>query len=174
LGGALAQPCENFPTVFPRGTIFDDYPFLLPNLVCSIILVFGVLIGILFLEETHQEKKYERDMGTEAGQWILSLFRSRSELMTEKTRKALVAEVHALMEDEELPEYSMADDSGPPGYRTTEGSPRQSSSRSQSRCASNAPLESRGADISSGRPRGVKKAFTKQVILTIIAFGILA
>ena len=54
LGGALAQPCDSYPTLFARGSIFDRFPFLLPNLVCAIILAFGVLIGILFLEETHE------------------------------------------------------------------------------------------------------------------------
>jgi hypothetical protein len=51
--------------------LFDKYPYLLPNLFCAVCVVFGVAIGFLFLEETHQEKKARRDVGVEIGSWIL-------------------------------------------------------------------------------------------------------
>ncbi|KAL9127061.1 MAG: hypothetical protein Q9217_003990 [Psora testacea] len=181
LGGALAQPCKNFPTIFPPDTIFDKYPFLLPNLVCAVVLAVGVLIGMLFLEETHEEKKYRRDMGLEAGRWLLRLFRrsQKAENGTlHMTRKLAVNEgegIHILMEEEEqeeeeLPEYATVDGAGPPGYQTKEGTPRQSSSRSHSpsTCASSMSLSL------SGKWKGIQRAFTKQVILVIVAFGILA
>lgn len=71
MGGALAQPCDNYPDIFPRGTIFDRYPFLLPNLVCVAVLIVGIMAGLLFLEETHEEKCRERDRGREVGHWLL-------------------------------------------------------------------------------------------------------
>ena len=46
--------------------MFDTYPYLLPNLVCSAIVVFGLAVGVLFLEETHEDRKYDRDRGLEA------------------------------------------------------------------------------------------------------------
>src|SRR5580700_6666036 len=67
LGGALAQPCISYPGIFPPGSIFERFPYLLPNLVCTVIVSCGVVIGVLFLEETHSEKKYRRDVGIEAG-----------------------------------------------------------------------------------------------------------
>ncbi|WEW54873.1 hypothetical protein PRK78_000299 [Emydomyces testavorans] len=77
LGGALAQPCDNYASLFPRNTVFDRYPFLLPNLVCVVILAFGITTGILFLEETHVEKKFRRDRGLEAGKWLIKKFKER-------------------------------------------------------------------------------------------------
>jgi hypothetical protein len=71
LGGTLAQPVKNFPSIFRPGSIFDIYPFLLPNLVCTGFVFLGVVFGILFLEETHADKKDRRDIGLELGQWIL-------------------------------------------------------------------------------------------------------
>ena len=58
MGGALAQPCIVYPWLFARDLISVAYPFLLPNLVCVVILLFGIAIGVLFLEETHADKKH--------------------------------------------------------------------------------------------------------------------
>ena len=175
MGGALAHPCKNFPTLFPRGTIFDRFPFLLPNLVCAIILAVGVIIGVLFLEETHVEKKQRRDPGLLAGQSIVRFLKSfgsetLGEYKTDKSAACNSDEVDVLIDDDVLPEYSPAEVCELPGYRTTDGTPRQSSSRSQS------PGVRRLDILKSHRtiPSGVRKAFTKQVILTIMAFGILA
>jgi len=154
LGGALARPCVSYPSLFARNTIFDKFPFLLPNLVCAAILACGVTIGILFLEETHQDLKYRRDYGLEAGQWILRRFQKSPEYesIADKLGVAGMEEFQFLIEDE------------PPGYRTTEGSPRMPSSRALS------PVKME----SQRKPRGVQKAFTRQVILNIIGYGILA
>ena len=164
LGGALAQPCDNYPTVFPRGTIFDHYPFLLPNLVCAAVLATGVLIGILFLEETHRDKKNRRDLGIVAGRRILSYFGHRQvPAFAEKPTYVNLKDYDILVDDEP-----------PPGYRTTEGSPRIPSSRAQSSNATRTGLKPFDRPLSVDKPRSVGKAFTKQVILNIIAFGILA
>jgi len=156
LGGALAEPCMNFPTVFPRGTIFDRFPYLLPNLVCAAILACGVVVGILFLEETNEEKKNRRDVGLDAGQWILAKVRwwdSKTEQQS-KLKDANLDERRSLIDQ----------DDQPPGYRTTEGSPLLPSSRALS------PERATKYD----KPPALTKAFTTQVILNIIAYGILA
>lgn len=73
MGGALAMPCEAYPWLFPKGTVFDAYPFLLPNLVSVVILLFGICTGFLFLEETHAQLKHERrDVGLECGDVLLA------------------------------------------------------------------------------------------------------
>ena len=77
LGGALAEPVTNYPAVFQRGGIFDKFPYLLPNLVCAAFVVIGLLIGILFLEESHEDKKDRRDVGLELGKWLLQILRFR-------------------------------------------------------------------------------------------------
>ena len=154
----MAQPCISYPALFERGTIFDKFPFLLPNLVCAIILACGVLVGVLFLQETHEELKSRRDYGLEAGEWFVSWFRAKpsADAGFDKLGEAYLDESRSLLEDDQ-----------PPGYRTTEGSPRLPSSRNQSP----------GYDVKAKRvrkPVGVQKAFTRQVILIIISYGILA
>lgn len=165
LGGALAQPCESFPTLFARGTVFDRFPFLLPNLVCAVVLAFGVLIGVLFLEETHEELKDRRDFGVEAGKWLLGQFQTRlaDQIIVAKAGEANLQEHFALLEDEE-----------PPGYRTTEDSPCHPSTPSHSPNPLPADVRLKTGSGLKRKPRGVTKAFTKQVILNIAGFGLLA
>ena len=166
LGGSLAQPCESYPSIFKRNTLFDRYPFLLPNLVCSVILACGVGIGILFLEETHATKKYNKDIGLETGKWILRKFRRASHDVTNdwKAADANRNQSHALVEDEL-----------PPGYRTTDGSPIQPSSRALSPIPNKIDCPSNTNNgFKRPKPRGVQKAFNKQVVLNIIGYGILA
>ncbi|ODM19865.1 hypothetical protein SI65_04851 [Aspergillus cristatus] len=55
IGGLLAKPAEGFPSVFPPDGPFGKFPYLLPNLVCSILLVFSIIGGWLFLRETHPD-----------------------------------------------------------------------------------------------------------------------
>ncbi|KZF25077.1 MFS general substrate transporter [Xylona heveae TC161] len=160
LGGALADPCTSYPYLFPRGTIFDRFPYLLPNLVCAVVLACGVIIGILFLEETHEEKKHHRDVGLEVGRWILSKFSSKpDEPLFGKGGDANLEESRSLLEDEQ-----------PPGYRTTEGSPRIACSQGSSSDPPPQPLDEKRR---RSQP-SVREAFTKQVVLNIIGYGILA
>lgn len=160
LGGALAQPCVSYPTIFSRGGLFDEYPFLLPNLVCVVVLACGVVTGILFLKETHAEHKHRRDYGLETGQWLLS------SVKTIWTREPLVASQPfrcAQANDADLLEAkSLLIEDGPPEYRTNESSPRSSRSQSPAKKPSATP-----------KPAATK-AFTKQVVLTIVSYGILA
>ena len=159
LGGALAQPSKNYPSFFVPGSFLDRYPFALPNFVCAGILVIGMLIGILFLEETHGEKKKRRDVGLELGKWILrqSPFSGPSEDADEKC--AINPWEHfSLLEDD------------PPGYRTSEGTP-ENQSRSQSPCARKSHHQENGVMTQAV---SIRKAFTRNVIFNIIGFGILA
>lgn len=163
IGGALAQPSDSYPNLFSTGGLFGRFPFLLPNLVCAGILATGVVIGLLFLEETHEIKKHERDRGRELGKWIVRQFRKPANTtLFHKAGEANMEESRSLLEDE-----------APPGYRTTEGSPPDPSSRAPSPNAR--PLHAEGRrERLKVKPHGVHKAFSKQIILIIIAYGILA
>ena len=163
LGGALAQPCETLPAIFSRNSIFGYYPFLLPNLVCAMVLVIGVVVGTLFLKETHEVKRCRRDIGIEAGEWLLDQLRRSTKMGA--TQKAVKPHSGIAIDSPE--------DEAPPGYRTTEGSPRQSSSRSQSPHGPPTYMHSRLKERLEEH-RGAQKAFTKQVILIIAGFGLLA
>ncbi|KAI9794472.1 MAG: hypothetical protein M1833_000385 [Piccolia ochrophora] len=164
LGGALADPCKSYPGLFQNGTIFGRFPYLLPNLICAMILACGVVVGVLFLEETHEGRRHRRDVGLEAGQWILRQIKRSAEVVDtgSKSHDANFEESLSLLEDEEQP----------PGYRTTEGSPRAPCSRSTSPDRKARPqLE---AAIRACKPFAMENAFSKQVLLNIGAYGILA
>ncbi|CAH6720517.1 uncharacterized membrane protein [[Candida] jaroonii] len=49
----------------------DTYPYALSNIVIACFLCFSLIIGFLFLEETHEAYKDKRDIGLEIGDWIL-------------------------------------------------------------------------------------------------------
>ncbi|KAK1146963.1 hypothetical protein N8T08_002290 [Aspergillus melleus] len=153
MGGALAQPCDNYPWLFQRGTIFDSFPFLLPNVVCVVILVFGVVVGLLFLEETHPEKKYRRDPGLELGHWLVGKSGSHVQLSEDTDVKT----------DSTGKDYF---DLPPPEYRSTESSPRLGPVKESGSLSDDDDIE--------GQKKETPKAFTKQVIFNIVAYGILA
>ena len=156
----MAQPCKSYPLIFSRGTIFDRYPFLLPNLLCATILGCGVVVGTLFLEETHEERRHRRDWGLELGNWLLSRFEKRLDtLYTDKTTET------------EIPAFE--DDEAPPGYCTVDGTPRASISNTQSGSLPLFELKAK-LQLPTKKPSGVGKAFTRPVIFNIVSFGILA
>ncbi|KAI9673830.1 MAG: hypothetical protein M1829_003948 [Trizodia sp. TS-e1964] len=152
LGGALAEPCNNYPNIFHRGTIFDKFPYLLPNLVCAMFIVCGVVIGLLFLEETHELKKHQRDLGLELGDWILRKIRYYiSWCKAPSTNQSKVAESswdehQVLLFDEE----------------TQDSTPTPPTSQLSLAFSEEMPIPS------------CKKSFTRPVVLHIIAFALLA
>ncbi|ROT40694.1 MFS general substrate transporter [Sodiomyces alkalinus F11] len=161
IGGALARPCISYPNLFARGTIWDKYPYLLPNLFSAATVCCGVIIGLLFLEETHSEKKYRRDRGVELGKHFMSWMRPRNCQLASKK-----AEKQALLDDD-------ADDDELPGYRTTENSPRLNTT--------SAPEPRESLDLNFSRYNVAEAAaepkptvFTRPVVLNIISYGILA
>lgn len=57
IGGFFAEPVQNFPTLFSPSGIFAKFPYLLPNLICSGLLVVSIILAYFFLEETHPDKQ---------------------------------------------------------------------------------------------------------------------
>jgi len=156
MGGTLAMPCESYPNLFPRGGLFDIYPFLLPNLVCVIILLFGILTGVLFLEETHLEMKGRRDWGLELRRKLIKKVTGRETGRHEKYSLGFRDETASLMPDEP-----------PPGYRSTEGSPQL---RSTTSVQMNSDIER----LAGKENRGLRKTFNRHILLIILAYAILA
>ena len=160
MGGALAQPCIAYPWLFDQDSIFGTYPFLLPNLVCVVILTFGITIGILFLEETHADKKYRSGWRSRLGNTLLQrALGSNFGISGEAKSKFSIHDDPSMSEDEQ-----------PPGYRSTEGSPRMSSTF-------RVDVSAR-SDVEGGRSskegKSITKIFNRHVILVIVAYGILA
>jgi hypothetical protein len=157
IGGALAKPAEYWPQLFTPGSIWDRFPYLLPNLVSALFVFFGLAVGLLFLEETHQRKKWQRDRGVELGNYLLSLVPVCSARQKKSEEKPL------LDAEERLP-----------GYLGTENPPRLP--------RSTGPVIKETLNLGPGRRKLAadpeKKApteiFTRPVILNIISYGILA
>ncbi|KAL6706526.1 hypothetical protein ACN47E_005282 [Coniothyrium glycines] len=61
IGGFFAEPAKNFPTLFSRTGLFARFPYLLPNLLCSALLVVSIVLAYLFLEETHPDRQSEAE-----------------------------------------------------------------------------------------------------------------
>ncbi|EEP82295.1 conserved hypothetical protein [Uncinocarpus reesii 1704] len=148
LGGALAQPCDNYPSLFSQDSIFAKYPFLLPNLVCVVILAVGITIGLLFLEETHAEKRLKRDRGREVGNWLMTKLRARS--------------AKDELSDDRAP---FLFEEPPLGYESTENSPRLSSVKTPAMSL---------RDYCPKPKKSVLKIFTPRIIYIILGYGILA
>lgn len=48
-GGALARPAEKHPDLFGRSDFLRRHPFVLPNLLSSVLFIVGITTGFLFL-----------------------------------------------------------------------------------------------------------------------------
>ncbi|KAH8847488.1 hypothetical protein MCOR07_011224 [Pyricularia oryzae] len=55
IGGTFADPHSSFPNAFPVGPLFDRFPYLLPNLLCALMLLVSIILGYFLLEETHPD-----------------------------------------------------------------------------------------------------------------------
>jgi hypothetical protein len=116
------------------------------------------VIGILFLEETHEDKRERRDLGLETGNWILGYLRSWTgpELENFEERVAFLAKHE---------KYAVYDS-------TAESSPRLSSVRTS--------ITEVDRDIvvpflgPAKRAMSWRETFNNQVLLNIAGLGILA
>ena len=66
IGGMLADPAEQFPSLFEGVPFFVNYPYALPGFVVGAISATGALTSALFLEETLQTKPRSLESGTPA------------------------------------------------------------------------------------------------------------
>ncbi|EGD96878.1 MFS multidrug transporter [Trichophyton tonsurans CBS 112818] len=157
IGGALAKPCDSYPSLFPEDSIFKQYPFLLPNLVCVTVLLAGITIGILFLEETHAEKRHQRDRGRELGKYLVAkLFRGEDVARDMKNTSCAG--------DEDAKPFLYHDDP-PPGYDCLEDPDTQESP---------APKQPIVLPVETKKSKGFIKAFTPKVKYIILGYGLLA
>lgn len=162
LGGVLSDPVKSYPGFFDTNGLFRKYPYLLPNLVCTAIVVLGLLVGLLFLEETHEDKRGRTDPGLKVGQWILDTLK----FWKSKQSACKVGYI------EETLSFLADDDVEKPNF-------------SAGICSSHAPLTGAPpsvivateiADTNSHSTKSIswRQGFTKQVKLIILSYGILA
>jgi MFS family permease len=55
IGGLFADPAVTYPDLFPPGSLFERFPYLLPNLMCAALLLISIILGYFLLEETHPD-----------------------------------------------------------------------------------------------------------------------
>lgn len=115
-------------------------------------------MGFLFLEETHEDRKYDHDRGIEIGQWLLRKVWGQPAYVPLTDKDASLDEMSVMLEGEDATAYS-----------STDSSPTLCSSRSS---ISEPPPFSLEKEIV--RAPTVRDAFTKQTCLNIVCYGILA
>ncbi|KAF2799996.1 MFS general substrate transporter [Melanomma pulvis-pyrius CBS 109.77] len=57
IGGYFAAPAETFPSFFSSEGLFSKLPYLLPNIICAVLLVLAIIAGYFLLEETHPDRQ---------------------------------------------------------------------------------------------------------------------
>eukprot|EP01080_Neovahlkampfia_damariscottae_P001189 gene1189-10703_t len=57
ISGLLSRPVKSYPNIFKRNSIWDRFPYLIPNLICSIFMSIGLLLSIIFLKNNNSIEK---------------------------------------------------------------------------------------------------------------------
>ncbi|KAG5921463.1 hypothetical protein E4U53_003796 [Claviceps sorghi] len=169
IGGALARPCISYPDLFPRGTIWDRYPYLLPNLFSAVTVFFGVVVGFLFLEETHSSKKQQRDVGRELGERVLC-FVHNMPICRGLTRRN--AEKESLLAHNRPTGYGSTPTEGMWASDMSESEQTLPAYQSRENSPSWTPAAVTGPGVRKSEQEMV--IFTKPVIMNIMSYGILA
>lgn len=144
IGGYFANPCDNFPMLFDRNGIFARFPYLLPNLICTCMLLCAILAGFLLLEETHPD-------------------------MQPWSKPAVVAAVAPAAQTPLLP----SNRSAVPAYESPEA-------YGTFKAVNNGIEETYVVRRSDGRRQSISfaphtdKAFTRRIVMLVVALGLLS
>ncbi|KAA8913948.1 hypothetical protein TRICI_003068 [Trichomonascus ciferrii] len=65
IGGLLANPSEQYPSLFGSSKLFQKFPYLLPNLVPIPLALFAVFMVSLFIKETGESRHLLLDVRTD-------------------------------------------------------------------------------------------------------------
>ena len=57
IGGLLSMPAEKYPAIFQPGSLWEEYPFLLPCLVTSMLPTAGIALAVSRLKEPDRRRK---------------------------------------------------------------------------------------------------------------------
>lgn len=150
---------RSYPGHFAPDSIFAKFPFLLPNMVCACLVVLSMTVGILFLEETHEDKLSRRDYGLEIGDRILDLFRRVDEDELDEKRGLSAEESESLLADAEKACSSTG--SSPTLAPLSMPAPKQRQHQQDA------------VQIKEKRP-SLCSVMTRQISLLIVSYGIIA
>jgi hypothetical protein len=73
----MAEPVKKYPSLFGPNTIWEQFPYLLPNLVVVIFLLASFVSGFLALQEVHPQFRGRIELGRKVSATIQSLVRRR-------------------------------------------------------------------------------------------------
>jgi hypothetical protein len=152
IGGHLADPVNNLPSIFRKGTLWETFPYLLSNLIVALIIMISGFLGFFFLKESHPQKQDQTDMGLKISSWISKKTRSLFGKLDIREYTVLAAE------DDAIPlasNYQIAD---------------EESSKDSDDLDTTTPELSTSPD--SARPKA--SAYTRKVILQIVVVSLLA
>ncbi|KAH0559157.1 hypothetical protein GP486_004309 [Trichoglossum hirsutum] len=77
IGGYLAEPVRRYPSIFLPDTIWDRYPYLLPNVAVVIILLAACILGLFALQESHPRFRGGNGIGSALSAGISNLLNGR-------------------------------------------------------------------------------------------------
>ena len=163
IGGTLADPVKNYPSMFGQNDFLTAHPYFLPNAVCTGIVMLGLTVGFLFLEETHEEKRNQSDIGLNIGRYLLRAI-------------PFLGSKPAEDDDSEEARRLANDEKG--DYLAIPTSPQMTASRATSSDEPALPTSEKDeilAQESSPEPKvAFYKSLTKQIKLIIVSYGLLA
>lgn len=67
VGGVLANPSETWPDMFPPGSLFDRFPYLLPCIVPTVMQVLTAILVFFVLDETRKQPSARKPRSGAAG-----------------------------------------------------------------------------------------------------------
>ena len=105
VGGVLAKPAVNFPQAFGNSWLLKQFPFALPNLVACGLYVFGLPTGFLFLKETLETKREDRDIGRMAGRFLTRVCCGKRKQKYDESEQEPLIGGHKAAESEKPPGY---------------------------------------------------------------------
>lgn len=94
-GGFFARPAEQYPSLFGNSWLFKRYPFLLPNLVAFFFFLISVIVATLFLHETLETKRGQKDWGLKLSEKISRSFRKRPRSACSRQHRASFVDAEA-------------------------------------------------------------------------------
>ncbi|KAF2439865.1 MFS general substrate transporter [Karstenula rhodostoma CBS 690.94] len=105
LGGALSNPLRVDPRKPRGGSFFERFPYSPPNMVAASLFTVGIITGWLFLKESLEKRKHDRDLGLITGAKITAFVRkalhipSKQEKMSPE-REPLLGQAKVINDEE--------------------------------------------------------------------------
>jgi len=75
IGGSLANPYRVDPDRPARGSLFERFPYAPPNIFGACFFAVGIVTGFLYIHETLESRKHNRDYGLVLGKRLMAAWK---------------------------------------------------------------------------------------------------